>query len=450
MSDVLFINHAKQQCGVHQFGKQIFDALKDSQKVAFAYHEIAVATDLPEAMARHRPQAVIVNWHPATELRHLKGWPLWSLGVPVIGLMHDVSDDQLNDKDDTEFDYYIWHAPSAEITNPLVYRMGRLIQPAPRQRPPPRRLTFGSFGFAGAWKNFEGLVARIHAEFDDCLIRLNIPSGDYCDSDGSEARKVAERCRAMLAKPGVELEVTHHFWSVDEVIDFLAGNTMNVFFYQRHGKGISSAMDLALAARRPLALVRDSMARHLFAVEPSIFVEDRSLREILETGVAPLLPFIEDWSAANIRRDYEAMIEDVLARPQPSPEPANGPRWLRRAEAWEREMSGLEASIARLRDQVAQAMKEAEEEPVAEGAGGPGTPVMGPGGAVVNRPRPARARAEKQPPMTGSEGKRLVKELRSDYEAQSRALRIGLGVARQIRALSTGFGLLGPRRTSKG
>ena len=204
MIPVVFFSHAQEQCGVYQFGKQIHEALRASQKYDVIFCKVEFGADLREAVAKHHPKAIIVNWHPATQLRWIRGWPLWSLGVPVIGLMHEMSDVVADGKDNTEFDYYIFHDPSAKTSNPVFFRAGRLIQHFKSEAPPPSRPTIGSFGFAGSWKNYEGLVARAHAEFDDCLIRLHMPAGFYCDADGSEAHKVAERCRSIISKPGVD------------------------------------------------------------------------------------------------------------------------------------------------------------------------------------------------------------------------------------------------------
>ena len=52
----------------------------------------------------------------------------------------------------------------------------------------------------------------------------------------------------------------------------------------------------------------------MWDAQPSICLEDRSLRAILATGTAPLRPFRERWTAAHLVRDYEAILESVLAQ----------------------------------------------------------------------------------------------------------------------------------------
>jgi hypothetical protein len=69
--------------------------------------------------------------------------------------------------------------------------------------------------------------------------------------------------------------------SEDEPIGFLAESSINAIAYNREGaEGISSCVDYALAARRPIAVNASPMFRHMHAVNPSIRLDERSLAEI--------------------------------------------------------------------------------------------------------------------------------------------------------------------------
>ena len=46
MENILFISHKKAQCGVYEFGKDIFDVLKSSAKYNFVRAECASLEDL--------------------------------------------------------------------------------------------------------------------------------------------------------------------------------------------------------------------------------------------------------------------------------------------------------------------------------------------------------------------------------------------------------------------
>jgi hypothetical protein len=312
VTTVLFLTHPQKECGVHQFGKLIFSALAPSKTYAIKYCEVASASDIDAAIVQASPAAVIVNWHPLT-MAWAQPWLFWDSSIPVIGVLQDPTEEVGALTDDVQFDYYIVHDPSANFSNPVLFKSARPIPPFQESVAPPSRLTIGTYGFATPGRGFEGLVARANAEFDDCVIRINIPNCHFGDPDGAEARRVADRCRTLITKPNVELRITHDFLTMTEIMTFLAGNSLNAFFCEPAGSGgISGIVDLAIAAGRPIALREAPMFRHMSDASPSIFVEQRSLSEILADGAKTIAKFKEQWSLDRVRGDYEAALDQLL------------------------------------------------------------------------------------------------------------------------------------------
>ena len=185
--------------------------------------------------------------------------------------------------------------------------------------PEPDIPTVGCFGFGTQGKGFDKVVSRVQEEYDRAIIRLHMPVATFGDPTGAGVAKAEQQCRALVVKPGIELRITHDFLSTEQLLDFLAANTINAFFYDEiKGRGISSVTDHALAAGRPVAINRCSMFRHLFPARPSIVVDDSSLREIAAQGLAPLRPFREEWTDADLIWDYERICRQILARPLPA------------------------------------------------------------------------------------------------------------------------------------
>jgi len=162
----------------------------------------------------------------------------------------------------------------------------------------------------------------------------------------------------LVSKDGVKLVTSHEFLEKEQLLDFLAQNTLNAFFYDRcEGRGISSAIENALAVHRPIAITRSNMFRHVLSenpsiTEPPICIEpdgDRhisvkekiyirfkrrqysatsknelplhwflrpqtSLKRIIENGVEPLLPFYDLWSELNLASDYERILNEIFKR----------------------------------------------------------------------------------------------------------------------------------------
>ena len=238
------------------------------------------------AVAQHRPDAILFNHHPMT-MPWATQAPLKDLGARIFGLLHQVDQKGADTVDTGPFEYLICLDPTLIPRNPRILRAPRFVsEPSPPLPPKPDVFTIGSFGFATPAKGFDTLCALVNAQFDRAIIRLNLPLHDDPKViPQSMVDSVVAACRAAVTKPGVELVITHDFFDNVGILKFLASNTMNAFLYHdAPAHGVSSCTDFALASGRPFALSHSSMFRNFFGVNPSIFVEDRSLAAIEAEG----------------------------------------------------------------------------------------------------------------------------------------------------------------------
>ena len=318
---VLFVSHKEKQCGVHEFGKNIANAISKSAVYNFVYVECSGMGELNEAIKANDPIAIIYNFYPSTmpwirrKVVHTLYRPLnGNIDIPQIGIMHEVTQEKADKADNYLFDYHIAPDPTLLLKNPLVFKTGRLVPEFVNSYPVPEVPTIGSFGFATPNKGFEEVVKAVNIEFENAVIRFNIPSADFGDKDGSKAKELVKRCRDLITKQGISLEVSNEFLSKDGVLDFLAKNTANVFLYQdKSGRGISSAADYALAVDRPLVISDSTMFRHLQAVTPPIIFNQSSIREVISRGITPLHEYKEQWDERNIIWEYERILKRILS-----------------------------------------------------------------------------------------------------------------------------------------
>jgi SAM-dependent methyltransferase len=334
---VLFVSHPKAQCGVYEFGKKITGVLEHSSRYRFTRIECSSLAELHDAIRDNDPAAIIYNYHPsvlpwlATKVAPgLYRNNIASITVPQVGIIHEVTQQVADTATgyakkyfpgditrlcNTLFDHYIAPDPTLLLLNPLVYKTGRLVPEYLNDFPLPLLPTIGSFGFGTPNKGFEKIVELVQQEFDEALIRFNIPSADFGDKDGSHARAIENNCRGLLVKPGIRLEVTHEFHDEKQLLDFLARNTINVFLYEDTvGRGLSSTVDNALAVGRPIAVSDSLMFRHVLSASPSVCVKKNSLKTILANGFAPLQQFQVEWTAGNLLWEYERIMNSVFAR----------------------------------------------------------------------------------------------------------------------------------------
>ena len=304
MIRALFINHQQQRCGVYQMGQRIGHALSDA---GVAYY--LETWDLGTAIARaqiHGPRAIIYNWHPSTmpwAPEMIRRFP----AVKHVGLIHEIAPDAPHVGADL-FPYRMVCDPTFPADGVTTFRSVRHVpRHPPRQGDVldgPRPLIVGSFGFAVGGKMFATIVHAVGAEFPGARVRLRIPCAHYGDDRGDLARRAADAARAVTVG-GVRVEIEHDFLDEDALVSWLAANDMNVFFYEPNGgRGISSVLDYAIAARRPIAINDSQMFRHvpMLGAYPT-----RSLRESVESGRV-VEDLYQAWTPERLARDYAEMI----------------------------------------------------------------------------------------------------------------------------------------------
>jgi SAM-dependent methyltransferase len=317
MRSVLFVSHSQQNCGVYQFGKRIAQALSKSLKYRFVYCEVDRQDSLCTAIAAEKPVAIIYNYYPST-MPWLRSSFIRKIQVPQIGVLHEVTQSIADHADNSLFDYHIAPDPTLILRNRIVFKTGRLVANYENVSNSPLLPTIGSFGFGTDGKGLEYLVAAVQESYEEAVIRLHLPAAAFGDPNGDHAKRIVHRCNQLLYKPAVRIESRHDFLEESDLLSFLAGNTCNAFVYNNVlGRGISSVIDYALGVNRPIAIRRTTMMRHLHCVDPSICLEDRSLREIIDSGLAPVQHLRDEWSEQNLIFDYERIVDSVSATAMP-------------------------------------------------------------------------------------------------------------------------------------
>ncbi|MFT3916971.1 MAG: methyltransferase domain-containing protein [Anaeromyxobacteraceae bacterium] len=309
---VLVVNHPEKECGIHQYGEDITRALLRAERWEAFYAECSGEAELRRAVGAVKPAIVLYNHYPAT-MPWLTAKITRSLPGVQAGIMHEVTQEAADAADDALFDFHLCPDPTLIERNPVALRIPRLVPTyVNTQRLVPERLRIGSFGFPFEDKGFVRLVERVQQEFDEAEVRIHMPPNAIV----AGVPDLAERCRAAATKPGIRVVTNEVFADRREVMDFLASNHMNVFLYDVHKRaGISSVVEKAIAAGRPVAVSKAGMFRHVHHLSPSICVEDRSLRDILASGYAPLVPCLLDWQEPAFVKGVEEVLDRMAARP---------------------------------------------------------------------------------------------------------------------------------------
>lgn len=299
MDNVLFINSTQQQCGVYQYGVRVFDIIKHSEKYNFVYVEALNNDTYLSNLALFSPKAVIYNYHPLT-------MP-WFTGEKRNGITQYQIHHEGSVHDNLKPDFYLF-ADSIYPESQNILSLPRpLFENVPKHNKP-EIPTIKSFGFGFGNKNYGQIVKLVNEQFDEAVIALHIPRAFFGDKDGQATNDILPGIYSQMKNPNIRLELTHDFMDSAELLRFLSESTLNIFLYeQMNGRGLSSTIDYALSVDVPIAVNHSYMFRHIYS--PGICAETRTLQEIIDSGIAPILPYRDKWSNQNLLKKIENIIQ---------------------------------------------------------------------------------------------------------------------------------------------
>jgi hypothetical protein len=298
----LFLQNPVETCGVYAYGRNLYNILSESQRIHWSLLEPSSMPEIIEAVGKC--EVCLVNYQAGIG-GILASAPFEGPHKNVL-VYHDLAIHEC------DWDRILFSDPTMKAGEKWV-PIGRPL-PAASELPPmdtPKdwsRPLIGVHGFIGGWS--DQVVHQVMKEFEVATIRLSLPYATYGDATGHLARSMVDRCRSMVNKSGIRLEVSHHFMPQPELISWLKANDLNCYIRppDMHWRGVSSAPDCAIAARRPLAVNKCSAFRHLHKLSPSICVEDSSLWEIIGNGLSPFAKVYSDWSPERIREQVEEVL----------------------------------------------------------------------------------------------------------------------------------------------
>ena len=306
MKKILFLNHKEARCGVYQYGYRVANIIKHSTEYDFIYHEVDSLPEYYGLVNAIQPSGIIYNHHQLTMSwltnNEINNQP----GIKHYKLHHESYS--------PNFNYIITQDPTVQSANNLFSTPRPLFNFTTDDKDLGNIPIIGSFGFGFQNKGFARLCEVVNTQFDNAIINLQITFAFFGDKNGEMAQMVSNQCRSKITKPGIKLNISHDFLTNDEILMFLSLNTINVFLYDEMpaDRGISSVIDYALSVKRPIAITKTHMFRHIYNTEPSICVENNSLQNIIDNGCEILNQYRDLWSTNNLIKTYDDIINKTL------------------------------------------------------------------------------------------------------------------------------------------
>jgi hypothetical protein len=301
----IFINPAKANCSIYESGRMIYKSLLLSEKYTLDYLEI----DENNRKIPGNYDFYAFNYHFVTmgwlDTRSVRRLP----GLKLTFVLEILPNDPFICCSSEDFDSYCALDPTMKSSDKRVYAFSRPLE-IPEKLVPYRESAIpviGSFGFATSGKGFELVVDAVNKEFDEAIVRINIPHGTYTENDHNFANYLSNNCKTA-AKEGVQVIVTHDYMTKEELIDWCGQNTMNCFLYNRNMPGLSATTDQAISSGRPLAISDNETFRHILQyIEPYPY---RSLKETISLSQKEVLQIQKDWAPENFAKCFEQVLED--------------------------------------------------------------------------------------------------------------------------------------------
>ena len=300
----LFINNPKAKDSIHASGLMVYECLKVSNKYYLDYIEV----DVENRMIKKEYDFYFFNYHDVT-MRWLDTSTLKKdLGCVITMILEVLPNDAFVRTPENDFSIYC-------VIDPTITSKGNLYS-FPR---PLEKINFdlpkifnqlpviGSFGFATKGKGFEHVVEAVNKEFDRAIIRINIPFGDFVPDSKEYSRYLTDLCK-KTAKPGIEVYVTHEFFSKEDLVKWCASNDLNCFLYDRDFPGLAATTDQAIITGKPLSVSNNNTFRHITAYLPAY--PTFSLKDSLQKSIPLVNKMNQDWSQKKFMQRFEFVLDE--------------------------------------------------------------------------------------------------------------------------------------------
>lgn len=306
MKSGILINSQKANCSIYESGLMIYDILKSSEEYTLDYVESGANYKYDTASY----DFCIVNWHPYTLAipQHLL------LKMPAkVAIVVEVGKTQREYTPMTpdSFDAYAIIDPTKEKYENYFPLPRPILRSATKPLLDKNKLVLGSFGlYSESYKNekrFGEIVEAANNSGRDSIVRINLPLPDYTATSLVNIKDYGEWLKS-LAKPNVEVRVTHDYMTREQLVEWLSEHNMNCFPYYRDRAGLAAVTDQAISAGRAIMTTECDTFRHLHKYISHY--PKQTYLQLLESSVSGVKQMREDWSPDNFRKGFNDMLRE--------------------------------------------------------------------------------------------------------------------------------------------
>jgi len=305
----IFINQVKSQCSIYEAGIMVYNAIK-SNLPEYTLDYVETNASLRGYNMHTQYDFQIINWHPITlniPLSVIRSMT----GLKIAVVLEVTPESPFVYVPDNWFDAYMVIDPT-KTKSKNIFPFPRPLEYVEKLKPliSNSRIVIGSFGFlvpngpALEYKRFHEVVENAN-KIGNCLVRFNFPAGTFTGVSVSSLSDYGNKLRG-LASNGVDVQVTHQYFSKIELINWCAENTINAFPYYRDLPGLSATTDQAISANRPIAISESIAFRHM---RPYIMsTQQQSYLELIKSTPPGIKRMQEDWSISKFNNKFRELL----------------------------------------------------------------------------------------------------------------------------------------------
>jgi FkbM family methyltransferase len=297
----IFYNSKKAECSIYESGLMVYNCLKLSNLYTLDYTE--------DNNFLYEYDFAVVNEHIIVNNWVTKEM-IYTFKKPVFCVVTEISfTDNYIDKSPNFYSAYILLDSSINDHNNL-YSFARPLEDNIQIEYKENNIPIiGSFGYPTVGKQWDLIVKEVQNEFDEAIIRFNIPYATYIPDNEIRINEVKEMCDKIINKPNIKLIFSHNNFSKEELVKWCSENTINCFFYCREhifSNGLCATADQAIVAEKPLLVSGDKTFRHIH--DYIDFYPNISIKEAINSTLDGVKKMKNDWSSKNFCNKFEHIL----------------------------------------------------------------------------------------------------------------------------------------------
>jgi hypothetical protein len=298
----IFYNSKRATCSIYESGLQIFTILKQSSFYELDYTE--------DRIFKNNYDFCIINYHFTTNnwieesmIQKFKGTSFCIVTEVAFG-------DNVLQFSPNYIDHYIVIDPTIKVKS-RIHAFGRPIKNIQLKETINHPIPIiSSFGLATIGKDWIEIIRNVNREFDEAIIRFNIPIGTYNEKLHRQLIfELNEQIKYINLKPGIQFELTHKVMTEEELVQWLSESTINCFFYNREHlfkAGLAAVTDQAIMAEKPILVTKDITFRHLHKYID--FYPNINIKTAIEQNKKGVQEMKKDWSEDNFLHKFETIL----------------------------------------------------------------------------------------------------------------------------------------------